>query len=286
MFLVRQECCVIPFFHFHQIGMHDNAQTFFQGSYVSGAIDSRELTGGFGTNNGRCGAWDFAEDAPRCGAKFSTDNVPGCIPIGAEAGTSKACGACFVNPPTFGRDGLTGCEIFAANPNNQGKECPLYIEFWDGNDNLNPACLFTDWDQESSWFMTLSQLGSVGPFLCVVSMISLVLFFVTSSDSGSLIVDILSANGRLKHSTLQRIFWAFTEGALATGLVAGAQVGNEKSTLQVHNILNALCCLFFGCLVSCFFCLIQKNERTIRVVIVEAEKGTGKKKKKKNEKTK
>jgi choline-glycine betaine transporter len=49
-----------------------------------------------------------------------------------------------------------------------------------------------------------------GQFLVVLFLFTLAIYFVTSSDSGSLVVDHLSANGRKKHHSIQRIFWAFT----------------------------------------------------------------------------
>ncbi len=62
---------------------------------------------------------------------------------------------------------------------------------------------------------------------------------MTSSDSGSLIIDCLSANGHPDPPVLQRIFWALTEGACATGLlVAGGT--NALKTLQTMSIASGL----------------------------------------------
>ena len=52
-----------------------------------------------------------------------------------------------------------------------------------------------------------------------MSLAGIVLYFVTSSDSGSLVIDCLSANGHPNPPILQRIFWALTEGATATALL-------------------------------------------------------------------
>ena len=76
------------------------------------------------------------------------------------------------------------------------------------------------------------NLTPAGTFLSVISIISLVLYFVTSSDSGSLVIDCLSANGHPDPPVIQRIFWAVTEGACATGLlVAGGS--KALTALQV-----------------------------------------------------
>jgi len=55
-------------------------------------------------------------------------------------------------------------------------------------------------------------------------------FFVTSSDSGSLVIDSITAGGKLDAPVPQRIFWAVTEGAVAGVLLA---VGGDAA-------LNAL----------------------------------------------
>ena len=83
------------------------------------------------------------------------------------------------------------------------------------------------------------NLTPAGTFLSVISIISLVLYFVTSSDSGSLVIDCLSANGHPDPPVIQRIFWAVTEGACATGLLVA---GGSKA-------LTALQVWYFVCLI-------------------------------------
>lgn len=76
------------------------------------------------------------------------------------------------------------------------------------------------------WFDVMEQYGDLGTFLQVISLISVILYFVTSSDSGSLVIDCLSANGDPEPPVIQRIFWAMTEGATATALLnAGGTEG-------------------------------------------------------------
>ena len=47
-----------------------------------------------------------------------------------------------------------------------------------------------------------------GRFLSGFSILSLVLYFVTSSDSGSLVIDCLASNGHPEPPRLQRLLWA------------------------------------------------------------------------------
>lgn len=69
------------------------------------------------------------------------------------------------------------------------------------------------------WFDVMDQYGDLGTCLSVVSLIAIILYFVTSSDSGSLVIDCLSANGDPDPPVPQRVFWALTEGATATALL-------------------------------------------------------------------
>ena len=81
--------------------------------------------------------------------------------------------------------------------------------------------------------------GGFGPFLAVVSIIAIVIYFITSSDSGSLIVDHLASNGHEEHHWLQRLFWALTEGAVASALlVAGGS--QSLQALQAASIVAGL----------------------------------------------
>ncbi|MCG8525189.1 MAG: BCCT family transporter [Opitutales bacterium] len=62
------------------------------------------------------------------------------------------------------------------------------------------------------------------PFSWVLSMVGIVLvtvFFVTSSDSGSLVVDHLTSGGKLDSPVPQRVFWAIMEGLIAAVLLLG-----------------------------------------------------------------
>lgn len=49
---------------------------------------------------------------------------------------------------------------------------------------------------EQMWFDVMRSYGAVGRFLSVFSLSGIVLYFVTSADSGSLVIDCLAANGK------------------------------------------------------------------------------------------
>nr|WP_272931587.1 BCCT family transporter [Vibrio parahaemolyticus] len=55
----------------------------------------------------------------------------------------------------------------------------------------------------------------------VVGIILVVVFFITSSDSGSLVIDTIAAGGKVDAPTPQRVFWCTFEGLVAIALMLG-----------------------------------------------------------------
>ncbi len=77
------------------------------------------------------------------------------------------------------------------------------------------------------------------PFSDVLSFIGtcmVIVFFVTSSDSGSMVVDMLCSNGSDNTPLWQRIFWASAEGVVAAVLLLAGGLG----ALQTMTIASAL----------------------------------------------
>ncbi|NES19814.1 MAG: BCCT family transporter [Symploca sp. SIO3E6] len=84
-------------------------------------------------------------------------------------------------------------------------------------------------------FVMLQQF----PLTSLSSLIGLVLvitFFVTSSDSGSLVVDNLTSGGKLDSPVPQRVFWAVMEGVVAAVLL----LGGGLSALQTAATITGL----------------------------------------------
>ena len=77
------------------------------------------------------------------------------------------------------------------------------------------------------------------PFTTVLSIIGIILvtvFFITSSDSGSLVVDHLTSGGKLDSPVPQRVFWAIMEGVIAAVLL----IGGGLATLQTAAVTTGL----------------------------------------------
>lgn len=54
-----------------------------------------------------------------------------------------------------------------------------------------------------------------------IAMLLTIIFFITSSDSGSLIIDIIAAGGKVDAPKPQRVFWCTAEGLVAIALLLG-----------------------------------------------------------------
>jgi len=83
--------------------------------------------------------------------------------------------------------------------------------------------------------MALFRMLELLPLTGVTSTIGIVLvivFFVTSSDSGSLVIDTITAGGKLDAPVAQRVFWCTFEGLVAiTLLVSGGLVALQTASL-------------------------------------------------------
>jgi choline/carnitine/betaine transport len=69
-----------------------------------------------------------------------------------------------------------------------------------------------------------------------IAIILVTIFFITSSDSGSLVVDHLTSGGKLDSPTGQRVFWAVMEGVVAAVLL----IGGGLATLQTAAVSTGL----------------------------------------------
>ncbi|WP_371377945.1 BCCT family transporter [Thalassotalea aquiviva] len=82
--------------------------------------------------------------------------------------------------------------------------------------------------------------------LIVVSIIMIIIFFVTSCDSGAMVIDMLCSNGRNDTPVWQRLFWAVSMGAVAgtLSLVGGLEA---LQTVTIASALPFAVVLLFAC---------------------------------------
>lgn len=99
----------------------------------------------------------------------------------------------------------------------------------------------------------------LGFITCTAGILCVVLFFVTSSDSASLVIDTIASGGVENPPIRQRVFWAITEGVVATVLLLA---GGLKA-LQTAALTSALPFIFVLLLmVYCLQRALRSSEQT------------------------
>jgi choline-glycine betaine transporter len=180
-------------------------------------------------------------DTP-CGKTTADPTAMTALPCAGLTGT--ALKSCKANKKCFGVINQGHLDNnFNHFPMEKNPECFTPVD--DGIVCLWYQATASVWFDLMDYYMQSKELSFVGG---IISLITLILYFVTSSDSGSLIVDIIAANGDEEPPMLQRVFWALTEGACAIALlysgvhVPGTSVKGEGGlrALQAGSIIMGL----------------------------------------------
>lgn len=108
----------------------------------------------------------------------------------------------------------------------------IYMIMRDGAVNIAEA---VSQDASIALFVFLEQFP-FSSLLSLVAVFMVILFFVTSADSGSLVIDMLASGGKTKTPVWQRIFWASSTGVVAITLL----LSGGLEALQTATIASAL----------------------------------------------
>jgi len=176
----------------------------------------------------------------------------------------------------FGGMGLK-MERAAESVGLTGHQSPSYLQFdattgdilYDESTGLPKTCLGPSHDdcmyisrmserpQHELWFDMIGSFYDLSRLTMPISLLAILLYFVTSADSGSLVIDTLCSNGHENAPAPQKIYWAFTQGAMATAFIwvgfadgAGSNGLNALEALQAATVCAGLPYSFF----LCFLC--------------------------------
>ena len=105
----------------------------------------------------------------------------------------------------------------------------------DPSGSLVKAQVIDSYNPPLSLFAMLEGLP-LASITSVIAIVLVIVFFVTSSDSGSLVIDTITAGGKVDAPVPQRVFWATFEGAVAIVLL----IGGGLSALQAMVISTGL----------------------------------------------
>ncbi|GAA0312857.1 BCCT family transporter [Psychrobacter aestuarii] len=94
-------------------------------------------------------------------------------------------------------------------------------------------------DTGSAIFKLVEYYPLAQPITMMI-VVMIVLWFVTSSDSASFVIDMLTAGGDTNPPKIQRLFWALTEGAIAAILLAAGGLAALQSAAIIAGLPFAL----------------------------------------------
>ena len=152
----------------------------------------------------------------------------------------------------------------------------IWFSIWGGNG------LFRQWfgagdlgdvTAEESMFRIFEQFPAT-QLLSVLGIVLVAVFFVTSSDSGSLVVDMLASGGHPNPPMWSRVLWALLEGLLAAALLLSGgltslQAGSLMTALPFSVILLLMCVALVKAL-SLDRAVLAEHERLARLERVTA----------------
>lgn len=90
------------------------------------------------------------------------------------------------------------------------------------------------------------------------SIVLLITFFVTTSDSGSLVVDMITAGGKMDAPAGQRVFWCSAEGLVAIALLLGGGLRSLQAATLVSGLPFAFILIGIG---ICTWTALRKAPR-------------------------
>ncbi len=93
---------------------------------------------------------------------------------------------------------------------------------------------------ETAFFVVISQYGKMGTLISMVTIVLICTFFVTSADSATFVLGMMSSNGSLNPTTKIKLVWGVIQSTLALALMFSGGL----SMLQTASIVAAFPFLF------------------------------------------
>jgi len=93
-------------------------------------------------------------------------------------------------------------------------------QVFSGQESLVKQYVIDTYNPPLSLFGMLNELP-LSSITSVIGVVLVIVFFTTSSDSGSLVIDTITAGGKVDAPVSQRVFWCSFEGLVAIALLLG-----------------------------------------------------------------
>ena len=116
-------------------------------------------------------------------------------------------------------------------------------------------------DVSTAIYVLLQHLP-LSTFTSLLAVLVVAVFFITSSDSASFVVDMLTSGGHPNPPIWQRVFWACAEGACAAVLLyAGGKTALKGLQAVVISIGLPFCLVLLALVVSLVLALRQEPRK-------------------------
>ncbi|WP_019816339.1 BCCT family transporter [Saccharomonospora saliphila] len=133
----------------------------------------------------------------------------------------------------------------------------LNIEWSDPGSLVEPVV--QEGDTAAALFSFLQHFPAT-ELVMALSVLIVVIFFTTSSDSASLVVDMLTSGNTANPPTRQRVFWAVLEGVIAATLIAAT---GQEALQALQQVITVLGLPFFLIGFVTMYCLVKALKRDI-----------------------
>lgn len=154
-----------------------------------------------------------------------------------------AFGGIAINMQHLAINGNITCDMY-----NNGKRNINYTVWTNQYKNIdNLECL----DESARFFAIIDKYDGVATLLYIFSMLSMVLQYATHADSASLVVDIISSNGKDNPPIMQRVLWTLTQGAVATALIKYSEQTTAEKTIDSISPISIIVALPMIIILNC-----------------------------------
>ncbi len=119
-----------------------------------------------------------------------------------------------------------------------------------------------DFQTPTALFLVMETFGGVGTLISMLTVLLLCTFFITSADSATFVLGMLSSQGNLDPSTKRKVIWGIIQSAMALALIISGGA-NGLGMLQTISIVAAFPFVFIiiGSMIALYKSLkIEKSE--------------------------
>lgn len=102
---------------------------------------------------------------------------------------------------------------------------------------------------EVGLFAVLHEMGSIGPVLSVLAILLISTFFITSADSATFVLGMLTTNGSLNPPNRIKLVWGIVIGCISIHSTICRWINSAANSFDYCSLSVYICYLLYGCFV-------------------------------------